>query len=107
MLATPPTVLCSLPLKLIVAESGKSCGSRFITICAGRRTGMGIKMKKLLSRFVVLILCVALIPCFGLSTVEKVIRPIGDTSRKNPLRIGETVITENNMYDEYTYSYTV
>jgi hypothetical protein len=29
MLATPPTVLCSLPLKLIVAESGKSCGSRF------------------------------------------------------------------------------
>jgi hypothetical protein len=61
MLATPPTVLCSLPLKLIVAESGKSCGSRFITICAGRRTGMGIKMV-FIKAIVFLFLAALLIP---------------------------------------------
>ena len=42
----------------------KSCGSVFITICAGCRTGMGIKMKisaKIRSRWAVLAVCLILV----------------------------------------------
>lgn len=43
--ATPPTVLCSVPLKHIIQENGKFCGFRFHPFLCRCRTGMVIYMK--------------------------------------------------------------
>ena len=43
--ATPPTVLCSVPLKHIIQENGKICGFRFHFYLCRYRTGMVITMK--------------------------------------------------------------
>ena len=42
--ATPPTVLCSVPLKHIIQENGKFCGFRFHPYLCRCRTGMVISM---------------------------------------------------------------
>lgn len=50
--ATPPTVLCSVPLKHIIQENGKFCGFRFHPFLCRCRTGMVIYMKKNLTELV-------------------------------------------------------
>ena len=45
--ATPPTVLCSVPLKHIIQENGKFCGLRFHSYLCRCRTGMVIFMETL------------------------------------------------------------
>ncbi len=64
--ATPPTVLCSVSLSntLYHMETDNSAASVFITICAGRRTGMGIIMKNA----ILSVLICALLLSFMVST---------------------------------------
>lgn len=47
--ATPPTVLCSVPLKHIIHENGKICGFRFHPYLCRCRTGMVIYMEFLIN----------------------------------------------------------
>lgn len=63
-------------------------------------------MKKFVSLLVVILLCATWLTALPETVIEE-IRPIGDTSRKNPLLLGQTVLTEINMYDEYKYSHTI
>lgn len=61
--ATPPTVLCSVPLKHIIQENGKFCGFRFHSYLCRRRTGMVILMKKLLAFTLALTMILMLSAC--------------------------------------------
>lgn len=45
--AASPTVCCSMPLKHVIQENEKFCGSRFHSCLYRYRTGLGISMKEL------------------------------------------------------------
>lgn len=69
--ATPPTVLCSVPLKHIIQENGKFCGFRFHSYLCRCRTGMVIIMNTLKRPISMILLLVMLMSILAIPVLAE------------------------------------